>query len=100
MISFDRVSKRYEGELIDAINDPSPGVDEEVVKHEEHDVVRKVLHELPPRMREVLILKEWEDLSYEEIGRVMKVSKKAVKSLLHRAREAMRKRLVKEDAFK
>jgi RNA polymerase sigma-70 factor (ECF subfamily) len=93
-------TKRYEGELIDSISDPAQAIDEAVAKHEERSVVRKVLNELPPRMKEALILKEWENLSYEEIGGVMKVSKKAVKSLLHRARVAMRKRLEKEDVFK
>lgn len=93
-------TKRYEGELIDSINDPSASVDEIAAKKEERSIVRKALDELPPRMKEALILKEWEDLSYEEIGSVMRISKKAVKSLLHRAREAMRDRLMKEDAFK
>ena len=51
-------------------------------------------------MREVLILKEWEDLSYEEIGKIMKISRKAVKSLIHRARQEMKKRLEKKDVFK
>ena len=93
-------TKRYEGELIDSIKDSSVAIDEVVVEQEERAMVRKVLNELPPRMREALILKEWEALSYEDIGRIMKISRKAVKSLLHRAREAMRKRLVKEEAFK
>lgn len=93
-------TRRYGGELLDSIDDPSPTVDEVVAKHEEESIVRKVLNELPARMREALILKEWEELSYEEIGSVMKISRKAVKSLMHRAREAMRERLLKEDAFK
>lgn len=93
-------TRRYEGELIDVIEDECPGMDEVAAKHEERSIVRKVLNELPPRMREALILREWEDLSYEEIGRIMNVSKKAVKSLLHRAREAMRERLIKEEVFK
>jgi RNA polymerase sigma-70 factor (ECF subfamily) len=93
-------TKRYEGELLDSMSDPDAVMDDVVAKQEEYSIVRKVLNELPSRMREALILREWEGLSYEEIGRVMKVSKRAVKSLLHRAREAMRERLVKEDAFK
>ncbi len=93
-------TKRYEGELVDTLDDPSQAIDGIVEKQEEHSVVRKVLHELPARMREALILKEWENLSYDEIARIMKISRKAVKSLLHRAREAMRKRLMKEDVFR
>ena len=93
-------TRRYDKELIETLGNPVPSLEEKTKKNEEKSVVRRVLNEIPYRMREVIILKEWEDLSYEEIGRVMKISRKAVKSLLHRAREAMKKRLEKEDAFK
>ena len=93
-------TKRYEGELIDYVHDPGQPMDERVARSEEQALVRKALYELPARMREVLTLREWEALSYEEIGAVMKISRKAVKSLLHRAREAMKEKLAKEDAFK
>jgi RNA polymerase sigma-70 factor (ECF subfamily) len=92
-------TKRYEGELIDSLEDPSETFDRKVARNEERSIVRKTLKELPPRMREVLILREWEGLSYEEIGKLMRISKKAVKSLLHRARESMRARLEKKDMF-
>lgn len=93
-------TKRYNRELIDSVSDPVLSLEERAKEDEEKSIVKKVLYEMQPRMREVLILKEWEELSYAEIGKVMKISKKAVKSLIHRAREAMKKRLEREDAFK
>ncbi|TES91933.1 MAG: RNA polymerase sigma factor [Candidatus Cloacimonadota bacterium] len=93
-------TKRYDKELVNSIGDPGVPLEERVKKDEEESLVKKALYEIPSRMREVLILKEWEDLSYEEIGRIMKISRKAVKSLIHRARQKMKKRLEKEDAFK
>lgn len=93
-------TKRYNGELVDVIPDPAVPLEQRAGINEEKNVVRRVLYDLPSRMREILILKEWESLSYQQIGAVMKISRKAVKSLLHRAREAARKRLEKEDIFK
>jgi len=93
-------TKKYDRELVDYVNDPSPSLDERVKKNEEEKIVRKVLYEMPPRMKEVLVLREWEELSYEEIGKVMKISRKAVKSLIHRARQEMKRKLEREDVFK
>jgi len=93
-------TKKYKGELQDFLSDPSSPLLENAERQEEKNIVRQALYEIPQRMREALILKEWENLSYEEIGKVMKTSRKAVKSLIHRARETIRKKLVKKDAFR
>jgi len=41
---------------------------------------------LTPEQRAVLVLREFEDLSYDAIGRVLELSEAAVKGRLHRAR--------------
>jgi RNA polymerase sigma-70 factor (ECF subfamily) len=43
------------------------------------------------RNREALILREYEGMSCEEIGAVMGISRKAVKSMLFRARDEFRR---------
>lgn len=48
---------------------------------------------LPPLQREVIILREFEELSYEEIARVTDAELSAVKTRLHRARQALAKGL-------
>lgn len=93
-------TKKYDKEVLDYIQDPDISLEEKANKSEEEGLIKKVLNGMPSRMREVLILKEWEDLSYEEIGKIMKISRKAVKSLIHRARQEMKKRLEKKDVFK
>jgi len=50
---------------------------------------------VPEPYRSTLILRDIEDLSYEEIAEVMDVSLGTVKSRLMRGREALRKRLAK-----
>jgi RNA polymerase sigma-70 factor (ECF subfamily) len=46
--------------------------------------------ELPEDMAEALYLMYFEDLSYEEIARVMKRTKKQVDNLLYRGKQRLR----------
>ena len=48
---------------------------------------------LPENQRTALLLCQQEDLSYEDIGRVLQCSLPATKSLIHRARETLKLRL-------
>jgi RNA polymerase sigma-70 factor (ECF subfamily) len=49
--------------------------------------------ELEPSFREAVLLREVEDLSYEEIARVTGVSVNTVKTRIYRARAKLRQRL-------
>lgn len=63
---------------------------------EQDDVVQAVraaIAELPEQQRVALILAKYEELPYVEIARVLDSSEKAIKSLVHRARESLRARL-------
>lgn len=55
--------------------------------------VRGALVALSPEHRAVLVLRHFQDLSYEEIGRVLDLPDKTVKSRLFEARERLRVRL-------
>jgi len=60
---------------------------------EREDVVRSVqaaIAALPERQRMALVLAKYEDLPYDEVGRVLGTTEKAVKSMIHRARETLR----------
>jgi RNA polymerase sigma-70 factor (ECF subfamily) len=56
-------------------------------------IVGNAVRSLPPLQREVLILSEYEELSLEEIARVVQSEVGTVKSRLHRARENLRRML-------
>ena len=56
-----------------------------------HDVAT-VLAELPPVQRAILVLRDLEGLSEAEAAAVLNVARGTIKSRLHRAREAFRKR--------
>jgi RNA polymerase sigma-70 factor, ECF subfamily len=54
------------------------------------DVIRQALDELNERQKLAVVLNKFEDMNYLEIGEVMGLSSKAVKSLLSRARSRLR----------
>lgn len=66
---------------------------DDLLKEERRQMVLDGLQALSPMHREVLILREYQDLPYEEIARVLGVSVQAVKSRLFRARTELRNRL-------
>jgi RNA polymerase sigma-70 factor, ECF subfamily len=53
-------------------------------------VVKRAIAELEPEFREVLVLRDVEDLSYEEIASVTGLPDGTVKSRIHRARAQLR----------
>jgi RNA polymerase sigma-70 factor, ECF subfamily len=53
------------------------------------DLVQKLLSRAPEADRVILTLKEIEDLSVEEVGRILKLKESTVKVRLHRARKRM-----------
>ncbi len=60
------------------------------VNAELHSVVEKVLAAIPQPFRAVVVLRDVEDLSYEEIAEVLQMRVGTVKSRLARGREALR----------
>lgn len=66
---------------------------DKVVQKERTAVVQHCLGLLRPTYRELLILKEYEQLSYAEISRVTGATESAVKSGLFKARRAMGRKL-------
>ncbi|MFN8532449.1 MAG: RNA polymerase sigma factor [Dehalococcoidia bacterium] len=63
----------------------------ETLRLEDSATVQRVLDRLPPKYRTCLLLREYQDLSCEEIGEIIGASRSAVKSLLFRAREEFRR---------
>ncbi|MBN1419017.1 MAG: RNA polymerase sigma factor [Planctomycetes bacterium] len=72
--------------------DPAPDTPHEALEQEERiRVVREAILTLPPNQRYAVLLRRYEDLSCQEIARVLGLSLMAVKSLLVRARENLRR---------
>jgi RNA polymerase sigma factor (sigma-70 family) len=66
---------------------------ESLLEHELQQAIEEAILELPETQRMALILRRYEDRSYEEIGDILDLSVPAVKSVLFRARTELRARL-------
>jgi len=68
--------------------------DEQIESSETEILVQRAIQQLPPRQKTALILQRYENLSAEEIARIMETSLSAVEALLHRARENLTEKLL------
>ena len=65
--------------------DPAPPADRSVIAAETRDEVTAAVGTLPSRMREVLVLRYWSELSAREIAQTLGISEGTVKSTASRA---------------
>lgn len=70
--------------------DDAPGPDAVAARRELQARIWRALGALDDKHREILVLREYHDLAYEEIARVLRVPVGTVMSRLHRARKALR----------
>ena len=70
---------------------PTDAPDAQAEKAEFVELLSRKMSELPLKFREVIVLRNVDDLSYDEIATVLKCSVGTVKSRLARGREALRK---------
>ncbi|MCX6637435.1 MAG: sigma-70 family RNA polymerase sigma factor [Acidobacteria bacterium] len=73
--------------------DPGSSPFDSVLSHERHELIEQALATMNPIFRSVVVLRDIEDLSYEEIANVLQVSLGTVKSRILRGREALREAL-------
>ena len=57
------------------------------------ETIQNALEELPVKFREIILLCDWEEMSYQEIGETLGIPTGTVMSRLSRARKAMRELL-------
>jgi RNA polymerase sigma-70 factor, ECF subfamily len=76
---------------VEPADDRRPG--DRLDSEENRAKVQEALNQLDPEERKILILKELEDRSYDEIAEILEIPKGTVRSRLFRAREALREKL-------
>jgi len=64
-----------------------------VLRNEKVGMVREAINNLPEKQRSALILREYDQLDYQEIANILGQSVSAVKSLLFRARSSVKSQL-------
>ncbi|HEY3226945.1 MAG TPA: sigma-70 family RNA polymerase sigma factor [Planctomycetota bacterium] len=85
------IQGRDEEPVAEPVDDRRPSERMEV--EEGRRKVQEALNLLDPGERKILILKELEERSYDEIAEILEIPKGTVRSRLFRAREALREKL-------
>jgi RNA polymerase sigma-70 factor (ECF subfamily) len=93
--------KGREGRAVDRIKEmPRPELysgEQELIRKEARETVQRALMEIPLKLRTVLILKEYGQLSYREIAAVLGITEGNVKVRVYRARNELEDVLNRED---
>ncbi|MGA2222660.1 MAG: sigma-70 family RNA polymerase sigma factor [Verrucomicrobiia bacterium] len=95
-VSMDCPVETPDGEMTAQVAAATDPPDAEVARAEFVRTLEERIANLPTRYREVLLLRNVEDMSYEKIAVVLDCSVGAVKSRIARAREALRQAMAGE----
>lgn len=83
-------SNKEEASFDESFHEPAKSNHEDFGKR---DFIKKAIDSLPDSLREAVILREYEDLSYREIADVMNIELSLAKVRVHRARNLLREML-------
>ena len=75
-----------EFDIFDVIENPDPNREDTLIKDQTHAKVRKLIDQLPPEQREVVMLRHYADMSFKEISQLTRVS---INTALGRMRYAL-----------
>ena len=78
-----------ENEPLVRVQDKGPSPRDRLAKDELREVFRQALDQLTPDHRVVLVLREWEELSYEEIAEMLQIDMGTVMSRLFYGRKKL-----------
>ena len=99
-IAINVCLNRVEGQILSAdlddellpLPDPAPSPEVQTIIRDRDETVRYELSRLPPRYRDVIELRHFQGLSYEEIAKELKRPLSDIKSDLFRARKLLAER--------
>jgi len=81
------------------IKSETKSLDNKLVALEENEIIFQKVLSLPIKLREVIILHYYEDLSIKEISELLGFNSNTVKTRLHRARKQLRCLIEREDIY-
>lgn len=73
-----------------SVSDPAPSPQQQAERSETRQAVRDAMGQLSPEYRQIVVLRFLQELSYEEIGAVLKLPPGTVKSRLNRAKAQLK----------
>lgn len=90
--------RRPTGVSPDTLSDPQAGPEESASAGQRSDSIRSALATLATEKREIIVLRDYMDLSYAEIADILALAPGTVMSRLHRARLALKEALESDES--
>jgi RNA polymerase sigma-70 factor (ECF subfamily) len=75
------------------VADQTPSAEQNILRNERMLAIRAHVDALPERQRIAVLMHKYQNLDYKQIGKVLKLSESATKSLLFRAYQTLREKL-------
>jgi RNA polymerase sigma-70 factor (ECF subfamily) len=97
-IASDMAKKRKRDKFIPIENCDSVSNDED--KQDNVEVVRRIISELPVKLREVIYLRYYDKMSYQEISDILGISQEAVNGRLRRSKKLIARKLLRKTSVK
>lgn len=95
-VSLEVTVENEDGEMVRQYADEGEGPDQALERVELQRLVRETLATLDEDHRQILILRDFQDLSYQDIAELLNLSLGTVKSRINRARNALKEKLARE----
>jgi RNA polymerase sigma-70 factor (ECF subfamily) len=92
-LSIDQPQELADGEVYFEPEDECPDPEEIMASREIQSLVQDAINTLDPDHRIVIVLRDIQDLSYEEIAEIVGIKVGTVKSRIHRARNDLKNKL-------
>lgn len=92
--SLDEELETEDGGLATELKDTGPTPEEFAERKAMQQAIRMAIGKLKDEHKKVILLREVQGLSYEEIAKILKCSEGTVKSRINRARESLKKFLL------
>ncbi len=92
-ISYSLDQEDEHGRRMDVADTKLESLPDQLQRNEQTQIVRRALQALPPEMRQVIVMKEYEEMTFAEIAEVLGIPTSTVKSRLYTGLQQMRLRL-------
>jgi RNA polymerase sigma-70 factor (ECF subfamily) len=93
--SFGHSDDQHGGTIEETLSDRAPSAEDLLLERERSRQISDALQSLPDNQRLALVLKRYDELSYQEIAQIIGCSVSAVESLLVRAKRTLQEKLKK-----
>jgi RNA polymerase sigma-70 factor (ECF subfamily) len=95
---IDMIRRRRPGSVdVDELKSPGTGPERSLEISQRDQELRRALAKLSAEFRQIIVLRDYMDLSYIEIATVLEIAQGTVMSRLHRARMSLKEELNRND---